>query len=170
TLEPLAIGEPAPRPANILNVDEVELFEYRTIVSAPLATRERSDQAGFHWEKIGAGSRGAPPRCPSAEAEGFGMLDGAATLELRPSPTREARGEQPEDVPLRPGHVVVRPAGSGVAHSFLAGPDGVTMLIYGTRDPRDTAYFPRSGKIFWRGLGVIGRIEALDYWDGEPIE
>jgi hypothetical protein len=29
------------------------------------------------------------------------------------------------------------------------------------------AYFPRSGKIYWRGLGVIGRVERLDYWDGE---
>lgn len=25
-------------------------------------------------------------------------------------------------------------------------------------------------KIFWRGVGVIGRIEAFDYFDGEPVE
>ena len=42
------------------------------------------------------------------------------------------------------------------------------MLIYGTRRPNDMAWFPRSNKIFWRGLGVIGRIESLDYGDGEP--
>ena len=30
------------------------------------------------------------------------------------------------------------------------------------------AWFPRSRKIYWRGLGVIGRIETLDYYDGEP--
>ena len=47
-------------------------------------------------------------------------------------------------------------------------PDGVTMLIYGTRRPNDIAWYPRSNKIFWRGLGVIGRIEALEYADGEP--
>ena len=29
------------------------------------------------------------------------------------------------------------------------------------------AYFPRSNKMYWRGLGVIGRIERFDYWDGE---
>jgi hypothetical protein len=29
------------------------------------------------------------------------------------------------------------------------------------------AYFPRSDKIYWRGLGVIGRVERLGYWDGE---
>ena len=42
------------------------------------------------------------------------------------------------------------------------------MLIYGTRKPNDMAWFPRSNKIFWRGLGVIGRIESLEYNDGEP--
>jgi hypothetical protein len=55
-----------------------------------------------------------------------------------------------------------------MAHSFLAGDGGVTMLIYGTRKPNDMAWYPRSSKISWRGLGVIGRIEALESSDGEP--
>jgi hypothetical protein len=42
------------------------------------------------------------------------------------------------------------------------------MLIYGTRKPNDMAWLPRSRKVFFRGLGVIGRIEILDYHDGEP--
>jgi hypothetical protein len=42
------------------------------------------------------------------------------------------------------------------------------MLIYGTRRPNDMAWFPRSNKIFCCGLGVIGRIESLEYDDGEP--
>jgi uncharacterized cupin superfamily protein len=62
----------------------------------------------------------------------------------------------------------VRPPGSGVSHWFQAGADGVTMLIYGTRDTNDMCWYPRSNKISWRGLGVIGRIEALEYGDGEP--
>ena len=28
---------------------------------------------------------------------------------------------------------------------------------------------PRSGKISFRGVGVIGRLEQLDYWDGEGL-
>ena len=44
------------------------------------------------------------------------------------------------------------------------------MLIYGTRDVNDICWYPRSRKIFWRGIGVIGRIEQLDYCDGEPLE
>jgi hypothetical protein len=26
----------------------------------------------------------------------------------------------------------------------------------------------RSNEIFWRGLGLIARLEPLDYFDGEP--
>ena len=73
-----------------------------------------------------------------------------------------------EEIPIRAGHVVARPPGSRVSHSFRAGPDGLTMLIYGTRRPNDMAWYPRSSKIAWRGLGVMGRIEALEYDDGEP--
>ena len=133
--------------------------------TAPLATRERSTLAGLHWEKLAAGHRGCVPHCHSAEEEVFVILDGTATLELWP----RARGDV-EETPLRAGHVVARPAGTRVSHSFRAGPDGVTMLIYGTRDLNDICWYPRSKKIFWRGVGVIGRIEKLDYFDGEPVE
>jgi len=41
------------------------------------------------------------------------------------------------------------------------------MLIYGTRRPNDMCWYPRSKKISWRGLGVIGRIEALEYAEAQ---
>ena len=66
--------------------------------------------------------------------------------------------------------MIARPPVTRIAHAFQAGPNGMTMLIYGTRRPNDMCWYPRSNKIFWRGLGVIGRIESLDYWDGEPQE
>jgi hypothetical protein len=28
-------------------------------------------------------------------------------------------------------------------------------------------FYPRSNKISFRGLGVIARVERLEYWDGE---
>jgi uncharacterized cupin superfamily protein len=163
-------GDPAPRPDNILNVDDVELERHRAMTTAPLATRERSVQAGLHWETLAAGKRGSVPHCHSEEEEVFVILDGEGTLELWPAPLREERGARYEEVPLRAGHVVARPPGTGIAHSFLAGAAGLTMLIYGTRRPNDMAWYPRSRKISWRGLGVIGRIEALAYDDGEPAE
>ncbi|HEX7083531.1 MAG TPA: cupin domain-containing protein [Gaiellaceae bacterium] len=163
--EPLEVGAPSPRPANIRNVDEVEPESFRAQRCVMLADLEHTLLAGLGWETIEAGRHGSVPHCHSAEEELFVILDGSATLELRPSP--RGPGDY-EEVALRPGHVVARPAGTGVSHSFLAGPDGVTMLIYGTRDPNDMCFYPRSSKISWRGLGVIGRVEALDYYDGEP--
>jgi uncharacterized cupin superfamily protein len=169
TLEPLAYGEPASRPANIVNVDEVELEHWRDrLTTAPLATKERSELAGLHWEQIAPGRRGSVPHCHSEEEEVFVILEGNATLELWPSPRREAAGEQKQELELRAGNLVARPPGTGISHSFLAGPEGVTMLVYGTRAPNDMAWYPRSNKVNLRGLGVIGRIEALDYFDGEP--
>jgi uncharacterized cupin superfamily protein len=166
TVGPLAVGEPAPRPANIVNVDEVEHEPWRDGINttAPLATSERSRLAGLHWEKIAPGRRGCVPHCHSAEEEVFVILEGTATLELWP---REGDIEKTE---LRAGHVVSRPAGTRISHSFRAGENGVTMLTYGTREPNDICWYPRSQKIYWRGVDVVGRIEQLDYWDGEELE
>jgi uncharacterized cupin superfamily protein len=161
---PLEVGEPAPRPANIVNVDEVEpeMFRYQTFTY--FTPGETTKLAGFSWEKLTPGHRGNVPHCHSAEEEIYVVLEGTATLELWRSAT------DVEETPLRAGHLIARPPGSGVSHSFRAGPDGVTMLVYGTRDPNDMCWYPRSSKIKWRGLGVIGRIEALEYSDGEPME
>jgi uncharacterized cupin superfamily protein len=164
TVEPLAVGEPAPRPANIVNVDELELENERNQSWAYLTPGDATKLAGLGWEKLAAGRRGSVPHCHSAEEEVFVILEGTATLELWP------REGDVEETPLRAGHVVARPAGTRISHSFRAGPDGATMLVYGTRKPNDMCWYPRSRKIFWRGLGVIGRIEMLDYYDGEPIE
>ena len=50
------------------------------------------------------------------------------------------------------------------------GDDGCTMLVYGTRKPNDMCFYPRSNKIFFRGLGVIARVEHVTYWDGESVD
>jgi uncharacterized cupin superfamily protein len=167
---PLTYGDPAPRPPNIVNIDEVEPEPDGAVVTRSLATRERSEQAGLHWEQIAAGKHGSVPHCHSEDEELFVMLEGTGTLELWPAPVPASQGKLREDIPLRPGDVVARPAATRIAHAFHAGPEGLTMLIYGTRRPNDACWYPRSNKIFWRGLGVIGRIESLDYWDGEPTE
>jgi uncharacterized cupin superfamily protein len=70
-------------------------------------------------------------------------------------------------VPVREGHVVARPAGTRVAHSFRGGDDGMRLLVYGTRDTSDICYYPRSKKVYFRGIGLITRLEELDYMDGE---
>ena len=73
-----------------------------------------------------------------------------------------------EEIPVGAGHVIARPAGTGVAHTFrAAGAEELTFLAYGSREPGDLCYFPRSGKVAVRGLGLVARVEAVDYWEGE---
>jgi uncharacterized cupin superfamily protein len=39
------------------------------------------------------------------------------------------------------------------ANRYIAGDDGLVYLVYGTREPGDSVYFPDSGKVRLRGLG-----------------
>ena len=135
-----------------------------------LARRAGSIGSGLRWLRLEPGRMAAPPHCHSAEEEVFVVLEGDGTLELWPSPRAVDRGAKREDVPIRAGHVVARPPATGIGHAFRGGDSGLTMLLYGTREPNDIAYYPRSNKINFRGVGVIGRIEHLDYSDGEPSD
>jgi uncharacterized cupin superfamily protein len=103
------------------------------------------------------GKESAPLHCHSLEEEIFVVLDGEGVLVLDDS----------EEAPVRRGHVVSRPAGTGVSHLFRAGDSGLIYLAYGTREPGDVCYYPRSNKISFRGVRLIARLERLDYWDGE---
>jgi uncharacterized cupin superfamily protein len=132
-----------------------------------MAAAAGAEQAGLNWRALAPGMSSGPPHCHSEDEELFVVLEGGGTLELWPSPLSADQGEEREDVPLRAGHVVARPPSSRVAHCFRAGDSGMTLLLYGTRRANDVCFYPRSNKLFWRGLGVIGRVEPLDYWDGE---
>jgi uncharacterized cupin superfamily protein len=167
TAEPLEFGEPAPRPANVVNLEDVPEDSEGNETWRSLAEAAGCEQAGLHWSQLAPGKYGPPPHVHSEEEEVFVILEGDGTLELWPTPVMERRGVEREEIPVRPGHVVARPPGTKIAHAFRAGEGGLTMLVYGTRSPNDICYYPRSRKIYWRGVGLIGRVEALDYYDGE---
>ncbi len=96
------------------------------------------------------------------QEEVFVVLEGEGELLLM------AQGKEPSSEPVRPGSVVVRPPATRVSHAFRGGPDGITLLAFGSREPNDIAYYPRSGKVSLRGIGAMFRVERLGYWDGEP--
>lgn len=154
-------GEPGPRPATTVHVtDAVEraVRRGRTHVTWRDAGRAAgSTVTGLRHGTIAPGAEGPPPHCHSAEDEIFVVLEGVGAVAL---------GE--EEHPVRPGSVVGRPAGTGVAHQFRAGDDGLALLAWGTREPNDLCWYPRSRKVSFRGLGVIARVEPVEYWDGEP--
>jgi uncharacterized cupin superfamily protein len=159
------VGEPGERPPNIVNLDTLEPDAEGDRV---LAGEAGARQAGLHHRTLQPGKASVPAHCHSAEEEFFVMLEGSATLELIPSPKPAADGVMPETHELRPGHVVARPPGSKVSHDIRGGEEGGTMLVYGTREPNDIAYYPHSNKVYIRGVGLIARLEPLDYSDGEP--
>ncbi len=165
---PPEVGELVERPGRIVNVEDVEAYE-REGASVARSVRDLGRAAGSYKTglqlfEVPAGKLNNPPHCHSAEEEIFVVLDGEGTLELWPHPRR---GGEHEEHPVRRGSVVARPAGTGRAHAFRAGDGGLTLLAYGARDPRDVTYYPRSGKLNIRGVGLIGRLDVLDYWDGE---
>jgi uncharacterized cupin superfamily protein len=155
--EPLAFGEPAPRPANIVNVDDAPTAFGGA--AKTLAAAAGSVRTGLNRIELPPGEIGAPPHCHSAEEEVFVILEGAGVLELSPSPVAAGQGVEREDLPVRVGHVVARPPATKIAHAFRAGDGGMTLLAYGTREPNDIAYYPESKTVYWRGVGVRGRID-----------
>ncbi|HEY6398564.1 MAG TPA: cupin domain-containing protein, partial [Solirubrobacteraceae bacterium] len=152
--------EPGARPATVVHLDEVDSES----ADRPRVKRTRRDlgraagsvNTGLQHVEVGPGMLSAPLHCHSLEEELFVVLDGAGVVLLDDG-----------ELEVRPGHVVSCPAGTGVAHTFRAGDAGVTYLAYGTREPGDVCYYPRSNKVSFRGLGVIVRVEPLDYWEGE---
>jgi uncharacterized cupin superfamily protein len=155
-------ASPSPRPARIVALEDVPVVEHTNGGEVcrrqrDLASAAGSQLTGLHHVTLPPGKLSCPAHCHSAEEELFVVLDGAGVLLL-------GDGEHA----LRRGTVVARPAATRVAHALRAGDEGLAYLAYGTREPNDIAYFPRSGKIYFRGVGVIGRLELLDYWDSEP--
>jgi uncharacterized cupin superfamily protein len=152
--------ERGPRPSTIVNVDDIEGGPFGRgrieSVRRDLGRAAGSRSTGLKHVTAAPGKQATPQHCHSLEEELFVVLSGDGTLLL---------GN--EEVAVRTGHVVARPPGTGVAHAFVAGREGLEFLAYGARHPGDMCYYPRSNKVAFRGLGVIGRFERLDYWDGE---
>jgi uncharacterized cupin superfamily protein len=161
----LDFAEPGERPPNVVALEDVPLDEDGDRV---LGSAAGSDRSGLNWIRRAEGKRGCPPHCHSLESEAFVVLEGSGTLELLPTRVPAEQGAAPESHELRPGHVFARPPATRVAHAILAGPEGITYLAYGTREANDIAYYPRSNKVYFRGVGLMTRLEQLDYGDGEP--
>jgi uncharacterized cupin superfamily protein len=154
------VGELLERPARIANLAEGSRRDVRPgMVEVDLGRRLGSERTGLSQVTLEPAVEGYPPHCHSAEEEIFVVLGGSGTVVL---------GD--DEAPLHRGSVVGRPPGTRIAHSFRAGEEGMTYLAYGTREPNDVAYFPRSNKIYFRGVGMMARLENLDYWDGEPAD
>lgn len=153
--------EPDPRPPTIVAESEVEPFRLdmgRSHASGrALGRAAGARDIALNRADVDPGAEAAPPHCHSHEEELFVVLDGDGVLLL---------GSGEEEHPVRAGSVVARPAGTGVAHAFRAGEQGMSLLMFGDRHPGDMTYYPRSGKVALRGLGITFRPELVPWFDG----
>ncbi len=171
----LEFGEPRARPDWIVSLADVAEQDVGRGGShyhvRDLGRAAGSAKTGLKHYTLAPGQLGPPPHCHSAEEELFVILGGEGTLMLLEHPGTRVHPpvstHATEEHEVRRGHVVSRPAGTRVAHAFRAGEGGLSYLAYGTREASDIAYYPRSGKVYLRGVGVLGRITQLEYWDGE---
>jgi len=138
------VGEISPRPSRIACLDEGIRWELETgAVDLNLGDVAGSVETGISHMRIPPGGEGYPPHCHGAEEELFVVLEGAGTVVL---------GDESAEV--RRGSIVSRPAGTRVPHSFRAGDEGLAYLAYGTREPNDVVYYPRTDEIRFRGVGI----------------
>jgi uncharacterized cupin superfamily protein len=137
----------AERPRNVAALADVPaIFEGR---ARRLSRAAGAVATGLNHVVLAAGAHGAPAHCHSLEEELFVVLEGDGVLELW------GRGaELADEHALRRGDVIARPAGTGVAHALRPGPDGMTYLAYGTRESGDMCFYPHSGRVSLRGLGI----------------
>lgn len=157
----LRLSEPEQsRPPTIVNTRDVapEPMRHGAVDSQwrDLGTAAGSVLSGINHVEVSPGASSCPFHCHGAEEELFIVLAGGGTLRL---------GE--ERLAAEPGHVLARPPGTRVAHQFIAGDDGLTLLAWGMRDPNDVVWYPDSRKVNLRGIGIKARLEPLEFWDGE---
>jgi uncharacterized cupin superfamily protein len=136
----LELPPPSPRPKNV-----VALADAPAILDG--AVRILGDTAGSVRTGLNTFTQksGDPyvPHCHSAEEEIFVVLEGSGTFHA---------GDETHEI--RAGHAISRRPGTGIPHWFTAGPDGMTHLAYGTREPNDIVYYPESGEVYLVGVDI----------------
>ena len=158
--EPLEFPPPGERPPNVVAAGGVPDRRPRDgRVRRDLGTAAGSQRTGLHHVAVGAGP-----------------ADGAAPLPLgRGGAVRRARGRGPPAAGRRGARGAPRAASCHARRGRPSRtPSGAAMAASSCwptarADPDDVCYYPRSNKIYWPGLGVVGRIEHVDFWEGEEL-
>jgi uncharacterized cupin superfamily protein len=144
------------RPGNVVALGDVPaVFDGRARL---LGKAGGAMSTGLNHVVLAPAGQGAPAHCHSQEEEVFVVLDGGGRLELW-----DRGADAPEQHELHAGDVIARPAATGIAHALRAGDDGLTYLAYGTREPGDMCFYPQSGRVSLRGLGIALRSPEIEH-------
>jgi uncharacterized cupin superfamily protein len=107
-------------------------------------------------DELDPGARSCPMHWHTVREECFFVLGGTGSVTL---------GTERHE--LRPGHFLMRPPGTQMAHAIDSGPEGLRYLTMGDLLPGDVCVYPESGKVSF-GRSAMFRIDPVDYYDGEP--
>jgi uncharacterized cupin superfamily protein len=145
------VPELGERPENVVNVEDVEAEPESDGSWKRLGRAAGAEQSGLNWGRLAPNEEDDNEHCHSAEEELFVVLEGGGTIFL---------GGEPHEVSA--GSVIARPAGTRVPHNWTAGPEGLTALFYGTREPNDIIWYPRTRELFIKGVGVMLKVPPED--------
>lgn len=143
---------PDPRPATIANADDARSFDFRGTQGRVFLRPMGATGIALNDARVPPGGEAAPPHCHALEEELFVVLEGDGVVVL---------GE--EETPVRAGSVVGRPPATGVAHHFRAGEQGMRLLMFSDKHPGDMVFYPRTGKVTLRGLGITFQPEIVPW-------
>src|SRR3954447_15874704 len=152
-LERIAVKDPPDdRPRTIRAAAEAPTSAFGPTTARWLTKGLGARGIALNRADIGPGGAAAPTHCHSHEEELFVVIEGGGVARL---------GDSEHDV--RPGSVVGRPPGTGVAHGFRAGDDGMVLLMFSDKQPGDMTYYPDTGKVTFRSLGITIQPEIVPW-------
>ncbi|WP_263142706.1 cupin domain-containing protein [Pseudomonas sp. RIT-PI-AD] len=113
---------------------------------------------GVRANRVPPGRTACPFHAHAREDEVFYVLAGRGLFRY---------GDSVQEI--QAGDCISCPAGTGIAHQ-LANPFGEDLLYLsiGPHDLDEVCVYPDSGKVMVRSLATVGRLQATDYFDGEP--
>jgi uncharacterized cupin superfamily protein len=143
---------PDPRPTTIVNLADADVLEYGATKARRFLTPMGARGIALNHAELGPGASAAPKHCHSMEEELFVVLSGDGAVLL---------GD--DEHPVRTGSIVGRPPGTGVAHAFRAGDDGMELLMFSDKHSNDMCFYPDTGKVALRGLGIVIQPELVPW-------
>ena len=99
---------------------------------------------GVNLVRVAPGKLPTPPHSHGASEEVYYVLEGSG-LAWQDGQVHE----------VRPGDCIIQRAAE-YEHTFIAGPDGLEYIVFGTRHPTDLGWLPRSGRSGSGGNGSKG--------------
>ena len=168
----LEVGMADSTPSFVVHIDEVDEVEgaypapfdgEKLTIYRDLGRAAGSRNLGLGYDRLPPGRRSSFTHAHSDEEEMVYVLAGTCHVRLLEP------GAEPREIPLRAGHLVSFPAGTGIAHTFVnRGMDECTLIVIGERKPEvDRWVYPEDTEYNEH----FARTHPERYWGGtdQPV-